>query len=59
MTKLEIEAIKALPESFVADETFVAVCSGIVVAMRKDTIPMKYLPDTKSWTQFDGEWKKE
>jgi hypothetical protein len=49
MTKLEIEAIRALPEEYVRDATEVALVNGVPCALNPLLLPMLYR---------GGKWEK-
>lgn len=52
MTKLELEAIRALPEEWVRDGTGVLTVGGKVIAMNSVYLPVVYDSELKSWSQL-------
>ena len=53
MTKLELEAIRALPESMIVDGVVLCEFNGKVVLAERNSIPLMYDPATKEWVKFN------
>ncbi len=50
MTKLEIQAIKLLPDDYCVDGFNYCTYSGYVVAFAPTLPPIKFDPDSQQWT---------